>query len=93
MAILNANYMANKLKGHYDVVYTGKNGTVAHEFILDMRPFKATSGVEAEDVAKRLMDYGWVITPQRLPPHPQTITVLLFRYLGLRKIKWGFKFH
>jgi len=59
VAILNANYMANRLKNHYNVVYTGTNGMVAHEFILDLRPFKATSGVEAEDVAKRLMDYGF----------------------------------
>ena len=58
-AILNANYMKAKLQGHYDILYTGKNGTCAHEFIVDLRPFKTTAGIEAEDVAKRLMDYGF----------------------------------
>ena len=57
MAILNANYMAKRLDGHYDVLYRGKGG-VAHEFILDVRPFQA-AGVSAEDIAKRLMDYGY----------------------------------
>jgi glycine dehydrogenase len=59
MAILNANYMAKKLEGHYPVLYTGINGRVAHEFIIDLRAFKDSAGVEAEDVAKRLMDYGF----------------------------------
>ncbi|HMB52926.1 MAG TPA: glycine dehydrogenase (aminomethyl-transferring), partial [Thermoanaerobaculia bacterium] len=58
LAILNANYMARRLSDHYDVLYSGKNGRVAHEFILDLRPFKS-AGVEAEDVAKRLMDFGF----------------------------------
>jgi glycine dehydrogenase len=58
VAILNANYMAELLRGHFDVLYTGANGRVAHEFILDLRPFKPF-GIEAEDVAKRLMDYGY----------------------------------
>jgi len=58
VAILNANYMAERLRGHFDVLYTGANGRVAHEFILDLRPFKPF-GIEAEDVAKRLMDYGY----------------------------------
>lgn len=57
-AILNANYIAARLKGHYEVLYKGKNGRVAHELIIDLREFKAF-GVEAEDVAKRLMDYGF----------------------------------
>jgi len=57
-AILNANYMAKRLSSHYDILYTGPNGFVAHEFILDLRPFKA-HGIEAEDVAKRLMDYSF----------------------------------
>jgi glycine dehydrogenase len=57
-AILNANYMAAKLKDHYQIVYTGKNGTSGHEFIIDCRPFKKF-GVEAKDIAKRLMDYGF----------------------------------
>jgi glycine dehydrogenase len=59
IAILNANYMAARLAGHYPVLYKGRRGRVAHEFILDLRPFKATAGVDAEDVAKRLMDYGF----------------------------------
>jgi len=57
-AILNANYMRARLEQHYKILYSGKNGTCAHEFIVDLRPFKA-AGVEAEDVAKRLMDYGF----------------------------------
>jgi len=59
IAILNANYLAARLKPHYPVLYTGANGTVAHECIIDLRPLKAYAGVEAEDVAKRLMDYGF----------------------------------
>lgn len=58
-AILNANYMKARLESHYEILYTGKNNTCAHEFIVDLRPFKATAGIEAEDVAKRLMDYGF----------------------------------
>ncbi len=58
-AILNANYMKVRLEKYYDILYTGKNGTCAHEFIVDLRPFKNTVGIEAEDVAKRLMDYGF----------------------------------
>jgi glycine dehydrogenase len=57
-AILNANYVKERLSGHYQVLYTGENGRCAHEMILDCRPFKA-AGVEAEDLAKRLMDYGF----------------------------------
>src|SRR5437899_2610928 len=59
VAILNANYMAKRLEKHFPIVYTGKNGLVAHEFILDLRYFKESAGVEAMDVAKRLMDYGF----------------------------------
>ncbi len=59
VAILNANYMAKRLDKHYRVLYTGGKGCVAHEFILDLRPFKEAAGVEAMDVAKRLMDYGF----------------------------------
>ena len=58
-AILNANYMANRLGGRFDVLYQGANGRVAHEFILDLRPLRKTSGITDEDVAKRLMDYGF----------------------------------
>lgn len=59
MAILNANYIASKLKGHYDILYTGANGTVAHEMILDCREFKKTADVEVADMAKRLIDFGF----------------------------------
>ena len=59
VAILNANYIAAQLKGHYDVLYTGKNGTVAHEMIVDCRDFKRTADVEVADIAKRLIDYGF----------------------------------
>jgi glycine dehydrogenase len=58
VAILNANYMAKRLEAHYPIVYTGASGRVAHEFILDGRGFKK-AGIEVEDVAKRLMDYGF----------------------------------
>ncbi len=59
VAILNANYMAKRLEDHYPVLYLGEQGRCAHEFILDLRPFKKSAGIEAEDVAKRLMDYGF----------------------------------
>ena len=59
IAILNANYLQSKLKEHYDVLYCGPSGKVAHEMILDCRSFKKESGVEVEDIAKRLMDYGF----------------------------------
>lgn len=59
VAILNANYMAKRLSKYYSVLFTGKNGLAAHEFILDLRPFKKSADVEVEDVAKRLMDYGF----------------------------------
>ena len=58
-AILNANYMKARLEADYKILYTAINGTCAHEFIVDLRPFKASVGIEAEDVAKRLMDYGF----------------------------------
>jgi glycine dehydrogenase len=58
-AILNANYMKARLEKAYTILYTSKNGTCAHEFIIDLRPFKQTAGIEAEDVAKRLIDYGF----------------------------------
>ncbi len=58
-AILNANYMKARLQKDFDILYTGTNGTCAHEFIVDLRPFKTSAGIEAEDVAKRLMDYGF----------------------------------
>ena len=58
MAILNANYMVKTLGDHYNVLHTGQGGLVAHEFIIDVRPFKKTANIEAVDIAKRLMDYG-----------------------------------
>lgn len=59
VAILNANYIAAELKGEYDILYTGKNGTVAHELILDCRELKRTADIEVADIAKRLIDYGF----------------------------------
>ena len=59
VAILNANYVAKRLEGHFPVLYTGQNGMVAHECIVDVRQLKAGSGVEVGDIAKRLMDYGF----------------------------------
>jgi glycine dehydrogenase len=59
VAILNANYMAKRLEGHYPVLYRGKEGRCAHEFILDCRQFEESSGIKVEDIAKRLMDYGF----------------------------------
>ena len=59
VAILNANYMAKRLEKDFSILYTGKGGLCAHEFILDLRPFKKSAGVEVEDVAKRLMDFGF----------------------------------
>ena len=53
------NYMKSRLEKAYTILYTSKNGTCAHEFIIDLRPFKQTAGIEAEDVAKRLIDYGF----------------------------------
>lgn len=73
-AILNANYMKARLDKHYKILYLGKNGTCAHEFIVDLRPFKNTSGIEAEDVAKRLMDYGFH-APTMSFPVPGTIMI------------------
>ena len=59
VAILNANYMVHRLEGHFDVLYRGLAERVAHEFILDLRPFRKSAGITDEDVAKRLMDYGF----------------------------------
>ena len=59
VAILNANYLMERLKGDYNIVYTGEQGRCAHEFILDLRPFRQTAGVTEVDAAKRLMDYGY----------------------------------
>ncbi|MDQ3189525.1 MAG: glycine dehydrogenase (aminomethyl-transferring), partial [Pseudomonadota bacterium] len=59
VALLNANYIAKKLAPHFPTLYAGRNGYVAHECILDLRPLRDASGISAEDVAKRLMDYGF----------------------------------
>jgi len=59
VAILNANYIASRLAAHYPILYAGANGRVAHECILDIRPIKDSTGISAEDIAKRLMDYGF----------------------------------
>ncbi|WP_454261717.1 aminomethyl-transferring glycine dehydrogenase [Pseudoxanthomonas mexicana] len=59
VALLNANYIAKRLEPHYETLYTGRNGLVAHECILDLRPLKDRTGISAEDVAKRLIDFGF----------------------------------
>lgn len=74
VAILNANYIACKLSKHYPVLYKGRNDRVAHECILDMRPLKESSGISEEDVAKRLMDYGFH-APTMSFPVPGTLMV------------------
>jgi glycine dehydrogenase len=74
VAILNANYMAKRLESHFDVLFRGRSGRVAHEFILDLRPFRKSSGITEEDVAKRFMDYGFH-APTMSWPVPGTIMV------------------
>ncbi|HET9580263.1 MAG TPA: aminomethyl-transferring glycine dehydrogenase [Usitatibacter sp.] len=74
VAILNANYVARRLSPHYPVLYTGPGGLVAHECILDLRPLKETSGISVDDVAKRLMDYGFH-APTMSFPVPGTLMV------------------
>jgi glycine dehydrogenase len=74
VAILNANYMARRLEKYYPVLYTGKSGFVAHEFILDARQFKESAGVEVNDIAKRLMDYGFH-APTMSFPVPGTLMI------------------
>ncbi|GGX79576.1 glycine dehydrogenase (decarboxylating) [Litchfieldella qijiaojingensis] len=74
LAILNANYIAHRLGGHYPVLYKGLNGTVAHECIIDIRSLKASSGISEEDIAKRLMDYGFH-APTMSFPVPGTLMV------------------
>ncbi|RTL52090.1 MAG: glycine dehydrogenase (aminomethyl-transferring) [Sphingobacteriales bacterium] len=73
-AILNANYMKARLEPYFKILYTGTNGFAAHEFIVDLRPYKQTAGIEAEDVAKRLMDYGFH-APTMSFPVPGTIMI------------------
>ena len=73
-AILNANYMRARLQKEFDILYTNHNGECAHEFIVDLRPFKKSAEVEAEDVAKRLIDYGFH-APTMSFPVPGTIMI------------------
>src|SRR5690606_18442975 len=74
IAILNANYIANRLEPHYPVLYKGENGKVAHECIIDLRPLRDASGIVVEDVAKRLMDYGFH-APTMSFPVPGTLMI------------------
>ncbi|ERN19778.1 hypothetical protein AMTRI_Chr05g60930 [Amborella trichopoda] len=74
ISILNANYMAKRLENHYPVLFRGVNGTCAHEFIIDLRGFKGSAGIEPEDVAKRLMDYGFH-APTMSWPVPGTLMI------------------
>lgn len=74
IAVLNANYIASKLKHAYPILYTAKNGTVAHECILDLRPIKAETGITEVDIAKRLMDYGFH-SPTMSFPVPGTLMI------------------
>ncbi len=74
VAILNANYIVKRLEGEYSLLYSGENGLIGHECIIDTRPFKASSGVEVEDIAKRLMDYGFH-APTVSFPVPGTLMV------------------
>ena len=74
MAILNANYIAQRLEPHYPVLYRGENGLVAHECILDLRPLKDSTGVTVDDVAKRLMDFGFH-APTMSFPVPGTLMI------------------
>ncbi len=73
-AILNANYLKDRLKDHYEILYTGMTGRSAHEFIVDLRPFKQSAGIESVDVAKRLMDYGFH-APTMSFPVPGTLMI------------------
>jgi glycine dehydrogenase len=74
VAILNANYMASRLSEDYDILYTGRNGLVAHEFIIDCRSFDKSAGVKIDDIAKRLMDYGFH-APTMSWPVPGTLMI------------------
>ncbi len=74
VAILGANYIASRLHAHFPVLYTGANGRVAHELIIDCRPVKRSAGIEAEDIAKRLMDYGFH-APTMSFPVPGTLMI------------------
>ena len=74
VAILNANYLAKKLEDYYPILYSGENGFYAHEFIIDIRPIKKISNINEEDIAKRLMDYGFH-APTMSWPVPGTMMI------------------
>ena len=74
VAILNANYVKEKLQVAYKILFTGENGRVAHEFIMDIRPIKEKTGISEEDIAKRLMDYGFH-APTMSFPVPGTLMI------------------
>jgi glycine dehydrogenase len=74
VAILSANYMAKRLEGHYAIVYTNANGRCAHEFIVDCRPFDKSAEVKIDDIAKRLMDFGFH-APTMSWPVPGTLMI------------------
>jgi glycine dehydrogenase len=74
IAILGANYIAHRLAPYFPVLFTGRNGRVAHELIVDCRGFKKSAGIEAEDIAKRLMDYGFH-APTMSFPVPGTLMI------------------
>ncbi|MBT96105.1 MAG: glycine dehydrogenase (aminomethyl-transferring) [Acidimicrobiaceae bacterium] len=84
-AILNANYIAKRLSDHYDILFTGKNGFIAHECIIDIRPINANCGVSADDIAKRLMDYGFH-APTMSFPVPGTLMIEPTESESLREI-------
>lgn len=74
MGLLNANYLLSRLKPHYKILYTNEQGRCAHEFILDVRPFEQTAGIQAIDIAKRLQDYGFH-APTMSWPVPNTLMI------------------
>jgi glycine dehydrogenase len=74
VAILNANYMAKRLEDYYPILFKGTNGRVAHEFVMDARQFEKSAGIKVEDIAKRLMDYGFH-APTMSWPVPGTLMI------------------
>ena len=78
-AILNANYMARRLEGHYKILYKNEEGLCAHEFIIDCRDFKKDSGIEVIDIAKRLQDYGMFLSSIPNVPYVRVFTEYLIR--------------
>ena len=97
MAILNANYVAARLGADYPVLYTGRQGRVAHECILDIRPIKAATGIAEIDIAKRLMDYGFhaptvsfpVAGTMMVEPTESEAKAELDRFIEIRKVEQG----